>query len=69
MVKKRKPSSWLGRFLHWLFGSEFEQLPPEFGDPIPPDLEEFEQKQKEAQRHAVADISTNGHGHKHTMHR
>ena len=65
MAKNKKPSSWLGRFLRWFFGSEFEQLPPEFGDPVLPDLEEFERKQKEAQYRSVADVSSNGHGHRH----
>ena len=26
------------RFYRWLFGSPFRQLPPAFGNPVPPDL-------------------------------
>ncbi len=68
MSKNRKPSNWLGRFLHWVFGSEFEQLPSEFGDPIPPDLEAFERKAEEAQHHSVASVPLNGTGHRHAEH-
>ncbi|HHX43827.1 MAG TPA: hypothetical protein GX714_07575 [Chloroflexi bacterium] len=32
----------LRRLVRWLFGSPIEELPPEFGDPRPPDLRAFE---------------------------
>lgn len=32
------------RFLRWLFGSPVEELPPEFGDPRPPDLRVVEKE-------------------------
>jgi len=32
------------RFLRWLFGSPVEELPPEFGDPRPPELRVFEKE-------------------------
>ncbi len=35
------------RFLRWLFGSPFQDLPPEFGNPVPPDLEIFEKQTEE----------------------
>lgn len=38
-------------FLRWLFGAPFVELPPEFGDSIPPELRIFEVKTEEIQRH------------------
>ena len=35
----------------WFFGSPFRQLPPEFGDPVPPELRAFEVAGEEMQRH------------------
>ena len=32
----------LQRVARWFFGAPFEELPPEFGDPVPPDLRRFE---------------------------
>ena len=32
----------LRHFARWLFGAPFQELPPEFGDPVPPDLRAFE---------------------------
>lgn len=45
------------RFLHWLFGSPFEDLPPAFGDPVPPELREFEAEAEEAQRHPRGEVT------------
>ncbi|MCG3211098.1 MAG: hypothetical protein FOGNACKC_04735 [Anaerolineae bacterium] len=33
-----------GRLIRWFFGSPFQELPPEFGDPVPPDLRRFEEQ-------------------------
>jgi hypothetical protein len=52
MSHTHKKPGWLSRFVHWLFGAPFQELPPEFGDPVPPELELFEAKAKEAQRDA-----------------
>ena len=30
------------RLVRWFFGAPFEELPSEFGDPVPPDLRRFE---------------------------
>lgn len=49
MRKLLKP---IQRFGRRLFGSLFRNLPPEFGDPVPPDLRLFEAKAEEAQHHA-----------------
>ena len=34
--------SYPGRFARWLFGSPFRDLPPAFGDTVPPELRAFE---------------------------
>lgn len=39
-----RPASAIRRFLRWLFGSPVEELPPEFGDPRPPELRVFEKE-------------------------
>jgi hypothetical protein len=44
------------RFVHWLFGSPFEELPPEFGDPVPPEWRVFEAETDEIQRHAEGKV-------------
>ena len=35
----------------WFFGAPFQQLPPEFGDTVPPDLQAFEANAEESQLH------------------
>jgi hypothetical protein len=32
------------RVVRWFFGSPFQELPPEFGDPVPADLRRFEEQ-------------------------
>lgn len=49
MSEKRTP--WLRRFFRWLFGGMFQQLPAPFGNPVPPDLQQFEADAEHA-RHA-----------------
>ncbi len=43
----RQKANPLQRFLRWLFGSPFKDLPPEFGDPVPSDLRRFEAKMED----------------------
>ena len=38
------------RVARWFFGSPFRQLPPEFGETVPPDLLAFEANAEESQR-------------------
>ena len=45
--------SWANRFVRWLFGSPFRGLPRPFGNPVPPDLEAFEARAKEATHHGL----------------
>jgi hypothetical protein len=51
MAPKHENSNWVKRFLRWLFGSPFEDLPPEFGDTVPPELRTFEAEEEEVQHH------------------
>lgn len=38
------------RLARWFFGSPFQELPSEFGDPVPPDLRRFEEQAAAVQR-------------------
>lgn len=40
----------------WFFGAPFQQLPPEFGDAVPPDLQTFEVNAEESQRHPQGSV-------------
>ena len=40
----------------WFFGAPFQQLPPEFGDAVPPDLRAFEAEAEESQHHPQGSI-------------
>jgi len=40
----------LTRFARWLFGSPFRDLPPAFGNTVPPELRAFEAEAAEAGR-------------------
>ena len=44
------------RLLRFLPSSPFENLPTEFGDPVPSDLREFENKAEEAQHHPEGSV-------------
>lgn len=46
---KHKPFEWIGRFLRWLLGAPFQELPPEFGDPVPVELRVFAARVAEIQ--------------------
>jgi hypothetical protein len=39
------------RLVRWFFGAPFQQLPPEFGDAVPPELQAFEANAEAGQRH------------------
>jgi hypothetical protein len=56
MTQKHKKPGWIQRFVRWLFGAPFRELPPEFGDPVPPELRVFEAQAEEAQHHARNDV-------------
>jgi hypothetical protein len=58
MSQMSEKHGWLERFLRWLFGAPFQELPPEFGDPVPSELRVFEYRAEEAQHHPRSKIST-----------
>jgi hypothetical protein len=58
MSRMHKKSGWFKRFLAWLFGAPFQELPPEFGDPVPSELRVFEYQAEEAQHHPSTKTST-----------
>ena len=45
------------RFFRRLLSAPFQELPPEFGDTVPPELRVFEAEAEERQRHPQNDIS------------
>ena len=50
------------RLMRWFFGAPFRQVPPEFGDTIPPELQAFEAKAEEAQRHPSGSVQPSSSG-------
>jgi hypothetical protein len=56
MTQRTKKPGWIQRFVRWLFGSPFRELPPEFGDPVPSELRVFEAQAEEAQHQAQGDM-------------
>jgi hypothetical protein len=65
MWKQHRVTRWLSRVVRWLFGAPFRDLPPAFGDTVPPELRAYEEQVDEMQHHPVGKVgSSNGHGHK-----
>lgn len=56
MSQAHRKLGWIQRFLRWLFGAPFQELPPEFGDPVPPELRVFEAETEEAQHRAQGKV-------------
>lgn len=54
---KHKLSASIQRFLRWLFGAPFEELPPEFGDLVPPELRTFQARAAEIEHHPLGTVS------------
>jgi len=50
-------ASWPRRFIRWLFGGPFQQLPPQFGSTVPPDLQQFEETAENATRQGVGQVA------------
>jgi hypothetical protein len=48
---KHKLFEWVRCFLRWLFGAPFQELPSEFGDPVPAELRVFGAEVTEIQHH------------------
>jgi len=47
----REVAYWVRRVVRWFFGSPFRNLPPEFGNPVPAELQVFEAEVEENQHH------------------
>jgi hypothetical protein len=56
-------ASWPRRFYRWLFGGPFRQLPPPFGNPVPPDLQQFEAEARDAQLHGIGGVARQAPAH------
>jgi hypothetical protein len=50
------------RLARWFFGAPFQQLPPEFGDTVPPDLQAFEANLEAGQRHPRGNVQPSNSG-------
>ena len=48
--------------VRWFFGAPFRQLPPEFGDAVPPDLRAFEANAEAGQRHLQGSVQPSNSG-------
>ena len=46
-----------GHFVRWLFGSPFRELPPAFGNTVPPELQVFEAEAAEAGRRGLGGVA------------
>ncbi len=51
MPEYRNPGA-VDRFVHWLCGGPFQELPPQYGDTVPPELRAF--TARTGNRHASA---------------
>jgi hypothetical protein len=58
--KKLNP---IRRFIHWLFGAPFQELPPEFGDPVPSELRVFEAEADQVQHQPQGRVSPQSPDH------
>jgi hypothetical protein len=61
-----KISRWVRRFMRWIFGAPFQDLPPGFGEPMP-EIRAFEEEMEETQHRAhgnvpVASVRHHDHG-------
>lgn len=46
----------------WFFGAPFRQLPPEFGETVPPDLQAFEANAEAGQHHPRGSVQPSNSG-------
>jgi hypothetical protein len=55
---------WVWHSIRWFFSAPFQDLPPAFGDTVPPELRAFEAEVNEIQHRAIGMVSSsNGRGH------
>jgi hypothetical protein len=50
------------KFFRWLLSAPFQELPPEFGDPVPSELRTFEAEAEERQHQPHSRISSRSSG-------
>jgi hypothetical protein len=62
-VHNNKQGSVIGRFVRWLFGAPFQELPTEFGDSVPAELRVFEAEVAEAQHQPIGKVVSTSAGH------
>ena len=55
---KFKRLKWVQRFLNWFFGAPFQELPWEFGDPIPSELRAFQAEAEETQHRPQGKVAS-----------
>ncbi len=56
----RKAQRAIARFFRWLFGRPVQELPPEFGPPVPPDLRVFEGEMQEEEHEPTGTVPRDG---------
>ena len=54
------------RLLRWFFGSPFQEMPEPFGDPVPPEIREFEAESDRLSNTPVRDVASPHIGHTRT---
>ncbi len=57
MSQNHGQRGWLERLVRWFFGAPFGKVPPELGDPVPPDLRAFEAQAEAAQHHSIGRVA------------
>jgi len=60
VILKYRIARGIQRFVRWLFGIPFQNLPPAFGDTVPSELRVFETQAKEMWHHPSGHVSTLG---------
>ena len=50
-------ASWPKRFVRWLFGGPFRQLPPQYGSTVPPDLQQFEAEAEQMRHQGLGGVA------------
>jgi hypothetical protein len=58
VILKYRIARGIQRFVRWLFGIPFQNLPSAFGDTVPSELRVFEAQAKEMQHHPSGHVST-----------
>lgn len=54
---------WPSRFVRWLCGSPFRQLPAAYGSPVPTDLQIFQAEAEQAKRTGLGTVATPERAH------